>query len=115
MQAILAEGCADAFASSSSSSSASAAAAAAEVAATLSERIVRALVLNVRNGLARDGCVREKYRSDDAENRGKPGEGGEYETQVGFGWSNGAVLCLLRRFGWPASARGAAEAGEVGD
>jgi alpha,alpha-trehalase len=115
LQAILAEGCADAFASSSSSSSASAAAAAAEVAATLSERIVRALVLNVRNGLARDGCVREKYRSDDAENRGKPGEGGEYETQVGFGWSNGAVLCLLRRFGWPASARGAAEAGEVGD
>ena len=130
LQAIVAEGCADAaLAAAAASASAaeregaaektadlfSAAAAAAEAASELSERVVRALVANVKSGLERDGCVREKYKSGDAGNEGRPGEGGEYETQVGFGWSNGAVLCLLRRFGWPPSARGAAEAGEVGD
>lgn len=113
LQAIVAEGCADAAAVASTSFASSAAES--EAASKLSERIVRALVLNVKNGLERDGCVREKYKSGDSANRGIPGEGGEYETQVGFGWSNGAVLCLLRRFGWPPSAKGAAEAGEVGD
>lgn len=117
LQAILAEGLADAAAASAAAAAASASdsASASAAASELSERIVRALVLNVKAGLARDGCVREKYRSGDAECGGWPGGGGEYETQVGFGWSNGAALCLLRRFGWPPSARVAAEAGEVGD
>ncbi|KAE8592408.1 hypothetical protein XENTR_v10018747 [Xenopus tropicalis] len=37
----------------------------------------------------------EKY---DVEGDGKPGGGGEYEVQVGFGWSNGVVLQLLERY-----------------
>ena len=129
LQAILAEGCADVFAAAAAAAAAakgeadretepppSASAASAADASNLSERIVRALVLNVKNGLERDGCVREKYRSDDAKCEGSPGQGGEYETQVGFGWSNGAALCLLRRFGWPPDAqKNAVEAGEVGD
>jgi alpha,alpha-trehalase len=35
---------------------------------------------------------------------GKPGGGGEYEPQVGFGWTNGVVLRLLERFGWQDEA-----------
>ncbi|XP_040181405.1 trehalase isoform X2 [Rana temporaria] len=34
----------------------------------------------------------EKY---DVEGDGKPGGGGEYEVQLGFGWSNGVILQLL--------------------
>ncbi|XP_053307913.1 trehalase [Spea bombifrons] len=34
----------------------------------------------------------EKY---DVEDGGKPGGGGEYEVQLGFGWSNGVILQLL--------------------
>lgn len=30
---------------------------------------------------------------------GKPGNGGEYEVQLGFGWSNGVILDLLDRYG----------------
>ncbi|KAG8434588.1 hypothetical protein GDO86_012818 [Hymenochirus boettgeri] len=37
----------------------------------------------------------EKY---DVEGDGKPGGGGEYEVQVGFGWTNGVVLQLLDRY-----------------
>ena len=42
--------------------------------------------------------MHEKY---DARYRaaGAPGGGGEYAPQVGFGWSNGAALDLLKRFG----------------
>lgn len=29
----------------------------------------------------------------------QPGGGGEYDVQTGFGWSNGAVLDLLRTYG----------------
>ena len=44
------------------------------------------------------GEIHEKY---DARYRaaGAPGGGGEYAPQVGFGWSNGAVLDLLKRYG----------------
>ncbi|KAJ8727901.1 hypothetical protein PYW08_016286 [Mythimna loreyi] len=38
----------------------------------------------------------EKY---DAENPGKYGGGGEYNVQFGFGWSNGAVLEFLHKYG----------------
>lgn len=27
------------------------------------------------------------------------GGGGEYEAQVGFGWSNGVILSMLERYG----------------
>ncbi|KAG7471160.1 hypothetical protein MATL_G00121430 [Megalops atlanticus] len=38
----------------------------------------------------------EKY---DVNGDGKPGGGGEYEVQLGFGWTNGVALQLLEKFG----------------
>ncbi|CAG9464233.1 unnamed protein product [Pedinophyceae sp. YPF-701] len=37
--------------------------------------------------------LHEKYRADE---RGRGGGGGEYPSQMGFGWTNGVVLKLLR-------------------
>ena len=42
-----------------------------------------------------DGVMWEKL---DAEHPGSRGGGGEYDPQVGFGWSNGVVLALLDMF-----------------
>ena len=42
------------------------------------------------------GHMYEKY---DVNIRGKPGHGGEYGVQVGFGWTNGVVLQFLQRYG----------------
>ncbi|XP_003796890.1 trehalase [Otolemur garnettii] len=39
------------------------------------------------------------YEKYDITNGGKPGGGGEYEVQEGFGWTNGVVLMLLDRYG----------------
>ncbi|XP_054842058.1 trehalase-like [Eublepharis macularius] len=53
----------------------------------------------VRTNLA----VYEKYHAMfekyDVEGDGKPGSGGEYEVQVGFGWTNGVILQLLDFYG----------------
>ena len=43
-----------------------------------------------------DKPIYEKY---DAMNLGKPGNGGEYSVQTGFGWTNGLVLHYLERYG----------------
>jgi alpha,alpha-trehalase len=43
------------------------------------------------------GRMVEKY---DARSSGKIGGGGEYETQTGFGWTNGVALALLHDYGW---------------
>lgn len=40
------------------------------------------------------GYMYEKYN---ALEKGVGGGGGEYEPQLGFGWSNGAVLMLLNK------------------
>lgn len=45
------------------------------------------------------GKMIEKY---DATSCGKIGGGGEYNPQTGFGWTNGVVLSLLQKYGWPA-------------
>ena len=37
----------------------------------------------------------------DSESPGRAGGGGEYLVQTGFGWSNGVVLDLLNKYGWP--------------
>lgn len=42
------------------------------------------------------GAMYEKYIATDF---GASGGGGEYEVQKGFGWSNGAILDLLDRYG----------------
>ncbi|KAJ8952021.1 hypothetical protein NQ318_023462 [Aromia moschata] len=39
----------------------------------------------------------EKY---DASHHGSSGHGGEYEVQLGFGWTNGVILDLLNRYGY---------------
>lgn len=36
---------------------------------------------------------------DIGSNRSQPGSGGEYSVQVGFGWTNGVALDLLRKYG----------------
>ncbi|XP_006642243.2 trehalase [Lepisosteus oculatus] len=46
----------------------------------------------------------EKY---DVLGDGTPGGGGEYEVQLGFGWTNGVALQLLDRFGDRLSSGGA--------
>lgn len=43
-------------------------------------------------GWRRDHVMHEKY---DATQPGRRGGGGEYEPQIGFGWSNGVALWLL--------------------
>jgi alpha,alpha-trehalase len=86
---------------------------AARTACGLAEAIVRGFVSNALAGLAAEGAVREKYCA--ARSDGAPGAGGEYATQVGFGWTNGVILALLRRFGWPPTAAAARESGEGGD
>jgi len=44
----------------------------------------------------RTGFMHEKY---DASRFGFGGSGGEYEPQVGFGWSNGVILQLFQAYG----------------
>lgn len=39
------------------------------------------------------------YEKYDVTGDGKPGGGGEYEVQLGFGWTNGVVLQLLDQYG----------------
>ncbi|RKP09962.1 glycoside hydrolase [Thamnocephalis sphaerospora] len=47
------------------------------------------------------GLMFEKY---DASRLGIPGDGGEYEVQEGFGWSNGVLLSFLTRLGTDLTA-----------
>ncbi|KAM5226873.1 trehalase [Hipposideros larvatus] len=39
------------------------------------------------------------YEKYDISNGGQPGDGGEYEVQEGFGWTNGVALVLLDLYG----------------
>ncbi|KAK9502158.1 hypothetical protein O3M35_012745 [Rhynocoris fuscipes] len=45
---------------------------------------------------SKDGNMYEKY---DASRMGIGGGGGEYEVQLGFGWSNGVVMDLMNKYG----------------
>ena len=46
-------------------------------------------------GWQKSGVMHEKY---DATRPGERGGGGEYEPQLGFGWTNGVALWLLERY-----------------
>lgn len=46
-------------------------------------------------GFDLDGAMYEKY---DALESGAYGGGGEYDVQIGFGWSNGVALSLIDTF-----------------
>uniref|UniRef100_A0A8C9SFV7 Trehalase n=1 Tax=Scleropages formosus TaxID=113540 RepID=A0A8C9SFV7_SCLFO len=63
-----------------------------EVAFDLAQRWIRT------NWLAyvKYGHMYEKYS---VEGDGKPGGGGEYEVQLGFGWTNGVAMQLLDQYG----------------
>lgn len=61
----------------------------------LAEKLARAWVRNNRLAFERTGHMHEKY---DARVPGAAGGGGEYEPQVGFGWTNGVMLELLRLY-----------------
>ncbi|TNN66658.1 Trehalase [Liparis tanakae] len=39
------------------------------------------------------------FERSDVNGDGKPGGGGEYEVQLGFGWTNGVALQLLDQYG----------------
>jgi len=51
-------------------------------------------------GYTQTGVMHEKYN---AFIPGAPGNGGEYDPQVGFGWTNGVVLDLLNIYGGVAT------------
>ncbi|XP_055030831.2 trehalase [Misgurnus anguillicaudatus] len=46
------------------------------------------------------------YEKYDVSGDGKPGGGGEYEVQLGFGWTNGVALQLLNQYGDRLSSGG---------
>ena len=68
--------------------------AAKELAFRIAERRVRGAFVNAAG--SGSGDMFEKY---DATAVGKQGGGGEYDVQVGFGWSNGVVLDFLNTYG----------------
>mmetsp|Transcript_45493 Transcript_45493/g.128380 ORF Transcript_45493/g.128380 Transcript_45493/m.128380 type:complete len:122 (-) Transcript_45493:60-425(-) len=50
----------------------------------------------LKTGYAESGLFSEKYH---ATRKGQKGGGGEYASQPGFGWTNGAALDFIHRFG----------------
>lgn len=61
-------------------------------AATLADTLAKTFLSSVADGLDRTGHVWEKYCSDSV---GSQGAGGEYDVQIGFGWSIGTTLHFL--------------------
>lgn len=61
----------------------------------LAEKLARAWVRNNRLAFERTGHMHEKYNAWEP---GAAGGGGEYQPQVGFGWTNGVLLELLRLY-----------------
>jgi alpha,alpha-trehalase len=66
-----------------------------EVARNLAERTL----LTMHTGWAASGAMHEKY--DGSKIDGSRGNGGEYEPQLGFGWTNGVALDFMKRGFWP--------------
>ena len=60
----------------------------------LARDIARRWLITVATTFAETGKMLEKY---DVEER-RPGGGGEYPTQDGFGWTNGVTSALLDRY-----------------
>ena len=50
--------------------------------------------------LQNGGKMVEKY---DGMTPGVMGGGGEYNVQIGFGWTNGVMLHFLQKYGWDPS------------
>ena len=71
----------------------------------LAREIARRWLTTVRRAFRSTGKLLEKYDV----NEDRPGGGGEYPLQDGFGWTNGVTVALLQRFPelasepWPGS------------
>lgn len=66
-----------------------------ERARALGRDVARRWLSSAHSAWRKGGHMYEKY---DATAHGHGGGGGEYTPQVGFGWTNGAALDLLRRY-----------------
>ena len=55
--------------------------------------LAQKFVQNVYHTWHHTGAIFEKYNCDGAE-----GEGGEYDVQEGFGWTNGVTMSLLAKY-----------------
>ena len=62
----------------------------------MGERLAKRFIKNCYLLWKDTGYMYEKY---DVIQQGKPGEGGEYDVQYGFGWTNGVVIDILHKFG----------------
>lgn len=58
--------------------------------------LAQSFVRSCQKGFSKYNQMFEKYN---AERPGEYGSGGEYTVQIGFGWSNGAVLEFLSKYG----------------
>eukprot|EP00092_Neocalanus_flemingeri_P028461 GFUD01030905.1.p1 GENE.GFUD01030905.1~~GFUD01030905.1.p1 ORF type:complete len:578 (+),score=170.64 GFUD01030905.1:384-2117(+) len=61
----------------------------------LAKEVAGKYLRNVYKSFANTGAIFEKYN---CEEEGKPGGGGEYDVQEGFGWTNGVTLSLLAKY-----------------
>eukprot|EP00090_Calanus_glacialis_P007349 TRINITY_DN15795_c0_g1_i1.p1 TRINITY_DN15795_c0_g1~~TRINITY_DN15795_c0_g1_i1.p1 ORF type:complete len:576 (-),score=166.82 TRINITY_DN15795_c0_g1_i1:129-1856(-) len=62
---------------------------------SLAREVAGKYLKNVVKSFANTGAIFEKYN---CEEEGKPGGGGEYDVQEGFGWTNGVTLSLLAKY-----------------
>lgn len=62
----------------------------------LAETLAKTFLSSVTAGIVRTGFVWEKYCADSI---GGAGSGGEYDAQIGFGWSIGTTLHFLLDLG----------------
>ncbi|KAK6089253.1 hypothetical protein P3W45_001772 [Vairimorpha bombi] len=58
--------------------------------------VSKSFYLSVRNEYLKTGMFFEKYNCREV---GKRGDGGEYPVQNGFGWTNGTIIYLLKKYG----------------
>lgn len=61
----------------------------------LAQEIADSTLASMFRGFQEAKVMHEKY--DASSTKGRPGGGGEYKPQTGFGWSNGVALDLMRR------------------
>ncbi|XP_026747617.1 uncharacterized protein LOC113508733 [Trichoplusia ni] len=77
-------------------------------ASDLAFEVAQTFVRSCHSGFLQYKQMFEKY---DAEKPGQFGGGGEYNVQFGFGWSNGAVLEFLKKYGSKLTADDSSELG----
>lgn len=65
-------------------------------AANLAREIALRTLRVMYQGWAKENVMHEKYNALEAD--GTRGEGGEYEPQTGFGWSNGVALKMMKAY-----------------